>query len=222
LPSTSTSPWRHSTRPHRRVLLNRERSRNAQNRAARRARRGAARRRGRRRGARGHPRGTGPMFSSGTTSARRRCWLRCAPVQISTRRSPSTAAPGWVRRTACSRNALLLHQHVALAQPAQDHHRPGTRTSLRAGLMLMWACDLIVAARTPSSLTWWNEARHVRPRVLRHRGVRTPQDQGADAHRDSLGAEEAYQLGMVSKIFPKPSCPSARSTSRAASLSCPR
>jgi len=93
-----------------------------------------------------------------------------------------------------------------------------------AGLMLMWACDLIVAAENAEfadvvgtrlgmcGLEYFAHPWEFGPRKTKELMLTG----------DSLGAEEAYQLGMVSKIFPKPSCPSARSTSRAASLSCPR
>ena len=54
-----------------------------------------------------------------------------------------------------------------------------------AGLMLMWACDLIVAADDVAlRRRRRHPARHVRRRVLRAPvGVRAAQDQGADAHR---------------------------------------
>ena len=54
-----------------------------------------------------------------------------------------------------------------------------------AGLMLMWACDLIVGADdTRVRRRRRHPARHVRRRVLRPPvGVRPAQDQGADAHR---------------------------------------
>ena len=58
-------------------------------------------------------------------------------------------------------------------------------TVYAAGLMLMWACDLIVAADDTSVRRRGRyPPRHVRRRVLRPPlGVRAPQDQGADAHR---------------------------------------
>ena len=58
-------------------------------------------------------------------------------------------------------------------------------TVYAAGLMLMWACDLIVAAdERRLRRRGRHPARHVRGRVLRPPlGVRPPQDQGAHAHR---------------------------------------
>ena len=54
-----------------------------------------------------------------------------------------------------------------------------------AGLMLMWACDLIVAAEgTTFADVVGHPARHVRRRVLRSPlGVRPPQGEGAPADR---------------------------------------
>ena len=54
-----------------------------------------------------------------------------------------------------------------------------------AGLMLMWACDLIVGRRRRTvRRRGRHPPRHVRRRVLRPPvGVRPPQDQGAHAHR---------------------------------------
>ena len=58
-------------------------------------------------------------------------------------------------------------------------------TVYAAGLMLMWACDLIVAAdERLLRRRGRHPARHVRGRVLRPPvGVRPPPDQGAHAHR---------------------------------------
>ena len=102
--------------------------------------------------------------------------------------------------------ALLLREHPALAQPAQDHRSPRcTATVYAAGLMLMWACDLIVARRR---------------RRLRRRGRHparacaassTSPTRGSSARArprscmltgDSIDADEAHALGMVSKVFP--------------------
>ena len=54
-----------------------------------------------------------------------------------------------------------------------------------AALMLMWACDLIVAAEgTRFADVVGHPARHVRRRVFRPPlGIRPPQNQRADAHR---------------------------------------
>jgi enoyl-CoA hydratase len=74
-----------------------------------------------------------------------------------------------------------------------------------AGLMLMWACDLIVATDD-------SEFADVVGTRLGMCGVEYfahPWEFGARKTKelmlagDSVGAEEAYRLGMVSKIFPK-------------------
>ena len=58
-------------------------------------------------------------------------------------------------------------------------------TVYAAGLMLMWACDLIVAAEDARFAdVVGTRLGHVRRRVLRAPvGVRAAQDEGADAHR---------------------------------------
>ena len=73
-----------------------------------------------------------------------------------------------------------------------------------AGLMLMWACDLIVAAEgTTFADVVGTRSRDVRGRVLRSPlGVRPPQGQGAPAHGRLDDRRGGLPLGMVSKIFP--------------------
>ncbi len=77
-------------------------------------------------------------------------------------------------------------------------------TVFAAGLMLMWACDLIVAADDASSPTWW-------ARGWACAGWSTSPTRGSSARArprscmltgDSIDVDEAYQLGMVSKVFP--------------------
>jgi hypothetical protein len=81
--------------------------------------------------------------------------------------------------------ALLLPEHAALAEPAQDHRRPGPGHGLRrrphahVGLRPHRGGRERLLRRRGG-----HPARHVRGRVLRAPlGVRSPQGQGAHAHR---------------------------------------
>ncbi|OBI15735.1 enoyl-CoA hydratase [Mycobacterium sp. E2327] len=79
-----------------------------------------------------------------------------------------------------------------------------------AGLMLMWSCDLIVAAENTSfadvvgtrlgmcGLEYFAHPWEFGPRKAKELLLTG----------DSLGVEEAYRLGMVSKIFPEDELPS--------------
>jgi enoyl-CoA hydratase len=78
-----------------------------------------------------------------------------------------------------------------------------------AGLMLMWACDLIVAADDAefadvvgARLGMCGVEYFAHPWEF---GIRKTKELMLTG--DSVGAEEAYRLGMVSKIFPKADLP---------------
>ena len=116
-----------------RIMLNRPETRNAQNRgpAGRARRRHRPGRRGRQ-GAGGHPRRgrpdvlLGPRHGLQGGRGRARARARPAPHDHHQRRHPQGRrgphAPGV---------ALLLPEHPALAEPAQDHRRPGARHGVR-------------------------------------------------------------------------------------------
>ena len=93
--------------------------------------------------------------------------------------------------------ALLLREHPALAQPAQDHHRPGPRRRLRRrASCCMWACDLIVAADDATlRRRRRHPPRHVRRRVLRatrgSSGPARPRSSCSPATR--IDADEAHR-----------------------------
>ncbi len=82
--------------------------------------------------------------------------------------------------------ALLLPEHLPLARSAQDHHRPGAgQRDLGAALMLIWACDLIVAADNAKFSDvvgvrmGMPGVEYLRPPL----GIRRTQSQGAAADR---------------------------------------
>ena len=93
-----------------------------------------------------------------------------------------------------------------------------------AGLMLMWACDLIVGADDVHLRRRRGDtARHVRHGVLRPPlGVRAPQDEGAHAdgrlHRRARGLRASAWSARCSRPLSSPSAPSS---SPAASPSVP-
>ena len=72
--------------------------------------------------------GAGPMFSSGHDLGSA---VHLAELARGARAAPEPADqrwhPGRRREADAAGVALLLREHPALAQPAQDHHRPGAR-----------------------------------------------------------------------------------------------
>ena len=130
--------------------------------------------------------GVGPMFSSGHDMGSKVVdgGVRPGPSQ-----HPTRTINGGTRKGA--ENLMLQEWHyffentlrwrnlrkITIAQVHGDVYA--------AGLMLMWACDLIVCADgTALRRRGRHPARHVRRRVLRPPvGVRAPQGQGAAAHR---------------------------------------
>ena len=128
--------------------------------------------------------GTGPLFSSGHDMG-----SKVAMEEYHDRTRPCTINGGTrkgAEKPDAAGVALLLREHAAAGATCARSPSPRcTGTVFAAGLMLMWACDLIVGAddarvrrrrRHPPG--------HVRRRVLRPPvGVRPPQDQGAHADR---------------------------------------
>ena len=129
--------------------------------------------------------GAGPMFSSGhdmgskESIARAHARARPAPDVPDQRRH----AQG--RRDADAAGvALLLREHEAVAEPAQDHDRAGPRHRLRRGPHAHVGVRPHRRRRRRALLRRRRHPpRHVRRGVLRAPvGVRSAQDQGADAH----------------------------------------
>ena len=155
--------------------------------AARRARRRVRRGRGRRPGARRDPRRRGAdVLRRVTTWARRTPSAERSRGPTSTRRTAPTARTRkGAEQPHAAGVALLLPEHAAVAEPPQDHHRPGARHRVRR------RADADVGVRPHRRRRRHalrrrrrHAARHVRRRVLRAPvGARAAQDEGADAHR---------------------------------------
>ena len=130
--------------------------------------------------------GDGPMFSSGHDMGSKVSMEEYTPGP---NQHPTRAINGGTRKGA--ENLMLQEWHyffentrrwrnlrkITIGQAHGDVYA--------AGLMLLWACDLIVAADdTTLRRRGRRPPRHVRRRVLRPPvGVRSPQGQGAAAHR---------------------------------------
>ena len=128
--------------------------------------------------------GVGPMFSSGHDLGSKVSMRRACRDQ-----HPTWKVNGGTREGAESRMLQEWHYYfdntrrwrnlrkITIAQVHGDVYA--------AGLMLMWACDLIVAAEDATFAdVVGTRLGHVRRRVLRPPlGVRAPQGQGAAAHR---------------------------------------
>ncbi len=102
--------------------------------------------------------------------------------------------------------ALLLREHAPVAQPAQDHHRPGARPGVRRRP----DADVVVRPhrrrrRRRVRRRGRHPPRHVRPGVLRPPvGARRPARPRSSCSRATAStSHEAHRLGMVSKVFPR-------------------
>ncbi len=149
--------------------------------------------------------GAGTMFSSGHDMG--------SPVAVAERARPRPAPDhGDQRRHPAGAEKLMLQEwhHFFEDTRRWRNLRKITIAEVKgpvfsAGLMLMWACDLIVAAEgTMFADVVGHPARDVRRRVLRPPlGVRPPQGEGAACSRATrCRCDEAHALGMVSKVFP--------------------
>ncbi len=129
--------------------------------------------------------GEGPMFSSGHDTGTKEMWEELHPGP---KQHPTGTINGGTRDGAES--LMLQEWHYFFQNTLRWRNlRKITIAQVHggvyaAGLMLMWACDLIVAAEgTDVRRRRRHPPRHVRCRVLRAPvGVRRPQDQGAHAH----------------------------------------
>jgi len=100
--------------------------------------------------------------------------------------------------------ASLLREHPPLAQPGKITVAQVHGDVYAAALMLMWACDLIVASEN----TTFADVVGTRLGMCGVEYFAHPWEFGARKTKelmltgDSLSVEEAHALGMVSKIFP--------------------
>ena len=148
--------------------------------------------------------GAGAMFSSGHDMGSKEAIAERSPGPD---QHPTFQINGGTRKGAESRMLQEWHyffentkrwRNLRKITIAQVHG-----TVYAAGLMLMWACDLIVAADDALRRRRRHPARHVRRRVLRAPvGVRPRKTKELMLTGDAIDAEEAHRLGMVSKVFP--------------------
>ena len=157
----------------------------AEPRPARGARRRVPASRGRRHRARRHPRRRGADVLVGP-----RHGLEGVDRGAHARARPAPDVPDQRRHAQGRREAdaagvaLLLREHEAVAEPAQDHDRAGARHRLRRRAHAHVGVRSDRRRRRRALLRRRRHpARHVRRGVLRPPvGVRSAQDQGADAH----------------------------------------
>jgi enoyl-CoA hydratase len=150
--------------------------------------------------------GTGQMFSSGHDmgSSDSRQEMAPGPDQ-----QPSAVTDGGTREGAEKRMLQEWHYYFQNTQRWRNL-RKITIASVHgpvfaAGLMLMWACDLIVAADD----TVFADVVGTRLGMCGLEYFAHPREFGTRKAKellltgDSLDADEAHRLGMVSKIFPR-------------------
>jgi enoyl-CoA hydratase len=149
--------------------------------------------------------GEGPMFSSGHDTGSKEMWqeLQPGPGQ-----HPSAGINGGTR--AGAEKLMLQEWHYFFQNTLRWRNlRKITVAQVHggvyaAGLMLMWACDLIVAAEG----TIFADVVGTRLGMCGVEYFAHPWEFGARKTKelmltgDSIDADEAYRLGMVSKIFP--------------------
>ena len=190
-----------------RIMLNRAESRNAQNRGLLVELDDAfLRGRGRRRGPGRDPRRRRPDVLVGPRHGLEGCDRASAcPAPTSTPPFRSTAAPARAPRAGCSRSGTTSSRTpsagatCARSPIAQVHG-----TVYAAGLMLMWACDLIVAADDArfadvvgTRLGMCGVEYFAHPWEFGPRKTKELMLTG-----DAIDVDEAHRLGMVSKVFP--------------------
>jgi enoyl-CoA hydratase len=148
--------------------------------------------------------GNGPMFSSGHDTGSKEMWEELRGDNP----HPSASINGGSRSGAES--LMLQEWHYFFQNTLRWRNlRKITVAQVHggvyaAGLMLMWACDLIVAAEG----TIFSDVVGTRLGMCGVEYFAHPWEFGPRKTKelmltgDSIDAEEAYRLGMVSKIFP--------------------
>jgi enoyl-CoA hydratase len=149
--------------------------------------------------------GAGPLFSSGHDMGSREA---VAERQPGPDQHPSFAGNGATRLGAEGRMLQEWHYFFENTRRWRNLRKITIAqvqgTVFAAGLMLMWACDLIVAAEGAS----FADVVGTRLGMCGVEYFAHPWEFGPRRAKellltgDSLGVDEAYQLGMVSKVFP--------------------
>ncbi len=151
-------------------------------------------------------RGAGPMFSSGHDMGSREAMAEYAPGPD---QHPTARINGGSREGV--ENRMLQEWHYFYQNTLRWRNlRKITIAQVHgpvfaAGLMLMWSCDLIVAADD----SWFADVVGQRLGMCGVEYFGHPWEFGPRKAKellltgDSIDAEEAYRLGMVSKIFPR-------------------
>jgi enoyl-CoA hydratase len=149
--------------------------------------------------------GNGPMFSSGHDTGSKEMWEEMQPGP---NQHPTAAINGGSRSG--PEKLMLQEWHYFFQNTLRWRNlRKITIAQVHggvfaAGLMLMWACDLIVAAEG----TVFADVVGTRLGMCGVEYFAHPWEFGPRKTKelmltgDSIDAEEAYRLGMVSKIFP--------------------
>jgi enoyl-CoA hydratase len=150
--------------------------------------------------------GVGPLFSSGHDmgSSDARSEMTPGPDQ-----HPSTLTNGGTRQGAEKRMLQEWHYYFDNTRRWRNLRKITVAqvqgTVFAAGLMLMWACDLIVAADD----TLFADVVGTRLGMCGLEYFAHPWELGPRRTKelmltgDSIDVEEAYRLGMVSKVFPR-------------------
>ena len=150
--------------------------------------------------------GEGPMFSSGHDTGIEEMWEELHP---GSQPAPDAQRNGGTRDGA--ERLMLQEWHYFFQNTLRWRNlRKITIAQVHggvyaAGLMLMWACDLIVAAEG----TIFADVVGTRLGMCGVEYFAHPWEFGARKTKelmltgDSIDADEAYRLGMVSKIFPE-------------------
>ena len=150
--------------------------------------------------------GVGPMFSSGHDLGSKECRERATPGPD---QHPTTEINGGTRSGA--EQLMLQEWHYFFQNTLRWRNLRKITvaqvqgTVFAAGLMLMWACDLIVAAED----TEFADVVGTRLGMCGVEYFAHPWEFGPRKTKemmltgDSLDVDEAYRLGMVSKVFPR-------------------
>ena len=148
--------------------------------------------------------GAGPMFSSGHDLVE--ALAQQVPDEA---RHPSFASKGGTRRATEQRLLQEWHHYFQNTRRWRDLRKITIAQVhgqvLAAGLMLAWACDLIVAAEG----TLFADPVGVRLGMCGVEYFAHPWELGLRRAKmlmltgDAIDAEEAFRIGMVSKVFPE-------------------